>query len=49
MAIRWCHFRITDELLEQAKAAAADDRRSLSNWLAITVEKALAAEKQDTS
>ncbi len=36
------HFRISEELLEQAQRAAEADRRSLSNWLAVVVERALA-------
>ena len=35
------HFRISEELLDQAQRAADADRRSLSNWLALTVERAL--------
>ena len=35
------HFRISEELLEQAQRAAKADRRSLSNWLALAVERAL--------
>jgi len=35
------HFRISDELLERAQRAADADRRSLSNWLGLVVERAL--------
>ena len=35
------HFRLSEELLDQAQRAADADRRSLSNWLALTVERAL--------
>ena len=35
------HFRISDELLDRAQRAAEADRRSLSNWLAVVVERAL--------
>ncbi len=37
------HFRISDELLERAQRAADADRRSLSNWLGLVVERALDA------
>lgn len=37
----WAHFRIEEELLERARQAAKADRRSLSNWFALTVERAL--------
>ena len=42
MPTKWAHFRIDEETLERAKLAAAADRRSLSNWFALTVERALA-------
>jgi predicted HicB family RNase H-like nuclease len=35
------HFRISEELLERAQRAADADRRSLSNWLGLVVERAL--------
>ena len=35
------HFRLSEKLLEQAQRAADADRRSLSNWLALVVERAL--------
>jgi len=41
MAMRWLHFRVDEQLHERARQAAAADRRSLSNWLALTIEKAL--------
>ena len=43
MPTRWAHFRIDEQLLERARQAAAADRRSLSNWFALTVERALDA------
>lgn len=43
---RWVHFRVDERVLERAKKAAEADRRSLSNWVALTVERALA---EDTS
>lgn len=41
MATKWAHFRISEETYERARRAAAADRRSLSNWFALTVERAL--------
>jgi hypothetical protein len=38
---RWVHFRIDEKLYERMRTAAAADRRSLSNWLALVVEHAL--------
>lgn len=38
---RWAHFRIDEQLLERARQAAEADRRSLSNWFALTIERAL--------
>jgi predicted HicB family RNase H-like nuclease len=38
---KWAHFRISEETLERAKLAAAADRRSLSNWFALTIERRL--------
>ena len=44
MASRWLSIRIDDEVRERAKAAAAADRRSMSTWIVLLIEKALAAE-----
>ena len=41
MTAKWAHFRISPELYERAQAAAAADRRSLSNWFALTIERRL--------
>lgn len=41
MATRWVHFRVEEEIAEQMRLAAIADRRSLSNWVALTVERAL--------
>ena len=46
MPTRWAHFRLREELYEQAQKVAEADRRSLSNWFALVVERALA--EQDT-
>jgi predicted HicB family RNase H-like nuclease len=46
---RWVHFRIAEELYERARAAATADRRSLSNWLALVVERALGSGEDDGS
>jgi len=45
----WAHFRLEQELLDRAKQAAEDDRRSLSNWFAVTVERALEDESRDAA
>jgi len=48
MAMRWLHFRIDEHLHERARQAAGADRRSLSNWVALTIERAVdAAEAQN--
>jgi len=41
VAARSAHFRIEEELYERAQQAADADRRSLSNWFALIVERAL--------
>jgi predicted HicB family RNase H-like nuclease len=41
MGTRWLHFRLDEQLLEQARQAAAADRRSLSNWVGLVIERAL--------
>ena len=43
------HFRISEEHLEQARQAAEADRRSLSNWLALIVERALEEARRDSA
>ena len=48
MATKWAHFRIDEATLERAKAAAAADRRSLSNWFALTVERRLDEDAPET-
>lgn len=44
MPVRWVHFRVEEDLHEKMRAAAAADRRSLSNWLALTLERVLEEE-----
>jgi len=44
MRARWAHFRIDDELYEEMRAAAIADSRTLSNWLALIVRRALTAD-----
>lgn len=44
---RLAHFRISEELYERAQEAAKADRRTLSNWLAVLVERAVEDEKPD--
>ena len=48
MLVRWVHFRVDEDLHKQMREAAAADRRSLSNWLALIVERALAADQNDS-
>jgi len=47
MAMRWLHFRVDEQLLERARLAAAADRRSLSNWVALTIERALPGDQPE--
>jgi predicted HicB family RNase H-like nuclease len=49
MATRWAHFRIDEQLYEQARKSAEADRRSLSNWFAITVERALEDDRAEVT
>ena len=39
--VRFISVRVPDELHERIRAAAEDDRRSISNWVIITLEQAL--------
>ena len=41
MSVRRVYFQVEQEVYERVREAAAADRRSLSNWLAITVERAV--------
>jgi len=34
-------FYLNEQQMERARQAAAADRRSLSNWFAVTIERAL--------
>jgi predicted HicB family RNase H-like nuclease len=43
MPTRWVHFRLDEAIHARVRAAAARDRRSLSNWVAMACEKALEA------
>lgn len=38
---RLAHIRLSDDVYERAQKAAEADRRSLANWLAVTIERAL--------
>ena len=38
---RLIHFRIDEDLHEQALEAAKADRRNLSNWLVVLIERAV--------
>lgn len=41
MTVRHVHLKLEQETWERARQAAAADRRSLANWLAVLVERAL--------
>ena len=43
MPARWVHFRVDEQVYERMQQAAREDRRSLSNWVAVTCERALDA------
>lgn len=45
---RWIHFRIDEALYERMRAEAAADRRSLANWLSVTIERLLAETPSDS-
>jgi hypothetical protein len=40
---RYVRFQLEQEIWERARRAAKADRRSLANWLAVTVERAAEA------
>jgi len=46
MPSHWLHFRVSESLAQRVAAAAATERRSVSNWLALLVERALAEEQK---
>jgi CopG-like RHH_1 or ribbon-helix-helix domain, RHH_5 len=41
MAAKRVHFQLDEDLIARAQQAADDDRRTLSNWIAVVVERAL--------
>ena len=41
MTVKWAHVRLDEDVYERARQAAAADRRSLSNWFALTIERRL--------
>ncbi len=49
MGMRWLHFRIDEQLHERARLAAAADRRSLSNWVMLTIERAVDAAEAENA
>ena len=49
MPTRWVHFRIPEDVHDRIQAAAAKDRRSLSNWVTVACEKALAGDEDGQS
>jgi hypothetical protein len=44
MAVRKVTFSIEQDIIEQAQQAADADLRSLSNWLAVTIKRAVKGE-----
>jgi len=42
------HVRVCDVLAEKIRAAAEADRRSVSSWVALAVERAVAADRNVT-
>lgn len=42
MKTRWVAFRVDERLHEEIRAAAEADHRSISSWVALTVERAIA-------
>lgn len=48
VTLRHVHLKLDQETYERARQAAEADRRSLANWLAVLVERAL-EEKPDGS
>ena len=41
MTARYVRIQLEQAVYDRARQAAAADRRSLANWLAVTVERAL--------
>ncbi len=44
---RSAHLHLSPEVYERAQKAAEADRRTLSNWLAVTIERVLEAESRE--
>lgn len=44
---RPAHLNLDRDLYERAQRAAKRDRRSLANWLAVTIERALEDEARE--
>jgi predicted HicB family RNase H-like nuclease len=49
MPSKYLSIRLDGDLRERAQAAAAADRRSLTNWVAVTIEQALDAKDKKES
>jgi len=49
VTIRHVHVKLEQELWERATQAAQADRRSLTNWIAVLVERALEAKSRDAA
>ena len=49
MTIRHVHVKLEQELWERASQAAKADRRSLTNWIAVLVERALEDKSRDAA
>jgi secreted protein with Ig-like and vWFA domain len=46
---RYVRIQLEQAVYERARQAAKDDRRSLSNWLAVTVERSLEDRPSDAA
>jgi predicted HicB family RNase H-like nuclease len=42
MVLKWIGCRVDENLYARIRAAAAADRRSVANWLVLSIEKVLA-------
>jgi hypothetical protein len=49
MPARWVHTRVDDAMYERMHAAAEREQRSLSNWMRLTITRALNETPQDGS
>jgi hypothetical protein len=49
VTIRHVHVKLEQELWERAERAARADRRSLTNWIAVLIERALEDKPRDAA